>query len=124
MHSADTSLGGAGREFPRTTLGFVGALRSPEPAEYGRALEDLARRYWKPVYAYVRAGRSTSAGSAGPCGFTPSTGASRSEGYSGSSRTQTVSTTSPSSCRRSARARKARTRAVPSLTPVIWEISG
>lgn len=60
MHSADTSLGGAGREFPRTTLGFVGALRSPEPAEYGRALEDLARRYWKPVYAYVRAGRARS----------------------------------------------------------------
>ncbi|MFN3486806.1 MAG: RNA polymerase sigma factor [Planctomycetota bacterium] len=60
MHSPDTTLGGGGRDFPRTTLGFLGALRSPEAADYARALEDLARRYWKPVYAYVRVGRAHS----------------------------------------------------------------
>jgi RNA polymerase sigma-70 factor (ECF subfamily) len=60
MHSLETSLGGAGGEFPRTTIGFLGALRSPDAADYARALDDLARRYWKPVYAYVRLVRARS----------------------------------------------------------------
>lgn len=60
MHSPDTTLGGGGRDFPRTTVGFLGALQSPDAAEYARAMEALARRYWKPVYAYVRVGRSRS----------------------------------------------------------------
>lgn len=48
----DTSLGGAARQFPATTWGLIAKLR--ETAQHRAALEDLCRRYWKPVYAWVR----------------------------------------------------------------------
>jgi RNA polymerase sigma factor (sigma-70 family) len=48
MSSGDTTLGGAERSFPETTLGFAGGLGS------GRSLETLCARYWKPVYSYIR----------------------------------------------------------------------
>lgn len=49
---ADTSLGGGGRAFPDTTWGMISRLR--DPARHRDALEDLCRRYWKPVYLYAR----------------------------------------------------------------------
>lgn len=50
MNSRDTTLGGSGKSFPETTLGFSGGLRSDDP----RSLETLCARYWKPVYSYIR----------------------------------------------------------------------
>ena len=50
----DTTLGGGDKVFPETTLGFSGGLRNPAAADYGRALETLCARYWKPVYSYLR----------------------------------------------------------------------
>jgi RNA polymerase sigma factor (sigma-70 family) len=44
----DTSLGGEGAAFPETTGDLVEGL-----ADRSR-LEELCRKYWKPVYAYVR----------------------------------------------------------------------
>lgn len=56
MTSGDTSLGGEGRVFPETTMGFVGGLAALEGPAYARALEALCLRYWKPVYSYLRIG--------------------------------------------------------------------
>jgi RNA polymerase sigma-70 factor (ECF subfamily) len=50
----DTTLGGGDKAFPETTLGFAGGLRNPAAADYGRSLETLCARYWKPVYSYLR----------------------------------------------------------------------
>ena len=47
--SQDTSLGGDGDRFPETG-GDLRALLKAEPSQ----MEVLCRRYWKPVYAYVR----------------------------------------------------------------------
>ncbi len=47
----DTSLGGGARDFPVTTWGLVsrvGATGVPD------GLDGLCRRYWKPIYHYVR----------------------------------------------------------------------
>jgi RNA polymerase sigma-70 factor (ECF subfamily) len=48
MNSGDTTLGGGRAAFPETSIGFVGGLRD------GASLETLSRRYWKPVYSYIR----------------------------------------------------------------------
>jgi DNA-directed RNA polymerase specialized sigma24 family protein len=45
----DTSLGGEGDRFPETTGEIRSLLGNPGPLA-----ELLCRRYWKPVYAYVR----------------------------------------------------------------------
>ena len=50
----DTTLGGGEKAFPETTLGFAGGLRNPAAADYGRSMETLCARYWKPVYSYLR----------------------------------------------------------------------
>jgi RNA polymerase sigma-70 factor (ECF subfamily) len=50
----DTTLGGGDKSFPETTLGFAGGLRDPAASDYGRSLETLCARYWKPVYSYIR----------------------------------------------------------------------
>ena len=50
----ETSLGGPGKEFPRTTQGFLDGLGD------AAALETLGRRYWKPVYCFLRAAWSKS----------------------------------------------------------------
>jgi RNA polymerase sigma-70 factor (ECF subfamily) len=50
----DTTLGGGDKVFPETTLGFAGGLRNPAAADYGRSMETLCARYWKPVYSYLR----------------------------------------------------------------------
>ena len=53
MNPADTSLGGDARRFP-STVGDTGRFRNPDRPEYRQALEELCRRYWKPVYSYIR----------------------------------------------------------------------
>jgi RNA polymerase sigma-70 factor (ECF subfamily) len=50
----ETELGGRNREFPKTIWGLVVQMRDPSSESRRAALEDLARRYWKPVYHYIR----------------------------------------------------------------------
>jgi RNA polymerase sigma-70 factor (ECF subfamily) len=50
MKPGDTSLGGGEKAFPETTMGFAAGLPGGEAA----SLETLCRRYWKPVYGYLR----------------------------------------------------------------------
>jgi RNA polymerase sigma-70 factor (ECF subfamily) len=45
---ADTTLGGSGQAFPSTIGELLATIGDPA------SLETLCRRYWKPVYAYVR----------------------------------------------------------------------
>jgi len=52
MKPKDTSLGGAQRAFPETTWSMIARLA--ETGRGGEALEQVCRRYWKPVYYYVR----------------------------------------------------------------------
>jgi RNA polymerase sigma-70 factor (ECF subfamily) len=57
MSGADTTLGGDGRAFPDTTQGLAGGLAALDGPAYARALDTLCRRYWKPVYTFLRLGR-------------------------------------------------------------------
>ena len=51
MRSDDTSLGGSGARFPSTTWGRARqALDMGDP----QVMESLCRRYWKPIYRYLR----------------------------------------------------------------------
>lgn len=52
--SDDTELGGPAGAFPRTTAGLVGGLAPGFDPEDRPRFEELCRRYWKPVYAYLR----------------------------------------------------------------------
>jgi len=54
MWQKDTSLGGSRNAFPPTTQGIVSGLRGPDGSIYRASFEEICRRYWKPVYAYVR----------------------------------------------------------------------
>lgn len=56
MRSNETSLGGVGGRFPETVQELVSGLRDPAAPGYREALERLCARYWKPVYAFIRAG--------------------------------------------------------------------
>src|SRR5688572_22551292 len=53
MRSQDTSLGGAGRNFPETVSVVLNRIRSSAPEDRRAAFEDLCRRYWKPAYSYL-----------------------------------------------------------------------
>ena len=53
MKGPDTSMGGAGRDFPPTP-GFLKAGPGPEGAPWADALDQLSRIYWKPVYLFLR----------------------------------------------------------------------
>lgn len=55
MADWDTEMGGGPREFPQTTWGLVSRLKARHP-ERQEGLEALCRRYWKPIYSYVRRG--------------------------------------------------------------------
>ncbi|MBI2899489.1 MAG: sigma-70 family RNA polymerase sigma factor [Planctomycetes bacterium] len=52
--SFDTTLGGADRRFPDTTWQIVTRLHATGDAEYRAGMELLCRRYWKPIYTWVR----------------------------------------------------------------------
>jgi len=50
----DTSLGGLSKEFPKTTNGLLQDIRSASRPLHPDDLEKLVRRYWKPVYFFIR----------------------------------------------------------------------
>ncbi len=52
----DTTLGGWARQFPRTTAGFLDRVTGKFGTDHREGLEELCRRYWKPVYFFVRLG--------------------------------------------------------------------
>ncbi len=54
MNSWDTSIGGPQGSFPQTTLGLFSRLHDPDDRLRHDSLETLCRRYWKPVYRFVR----------------------------------------------------------------------
>lgn len=54
MTTGETSLGGAGREFPKTAGEMLSKVRDPSTGVRRAGFEELSRRYWKPVYTYVR----------------------------------------------------------------------
>lgn len=53
MARHDTSLGLGPQEFPQTTWGLVSKIRKAQE-ERQVALETLCKRYWRPIYSYVR----------------------------------------------------------------------
>src|SRR5207245_607719 len=56
MDVLDTSLGGSQQAFPKTVWEMVSRLKDPRPEVRRSGLEDLCRRYWKPVYHSLRVG--------------------------------------------------------------------
>ena len=50
----ETSLGGKGQAFPSTMWGMVSRIRGSNETQQREGLEELSRRYWKPIYRYVR----------------------------------------------------------------------
>ena len=55
MSRRDTLLGGGERAFPATRWSLIAGAGASDPDERRVLLEDLISRYWKPVYAYLRA---------------------------------------------------------------------
>lgn len=53
MAGHDTSLGVGPQDFPQTTWGLVSKIRKAQD-ERQVALETLCKRYWRPIYCYVR----------------------------------------------------------------------
>jgi RNA polymerase sigma-70 factor (ECF subfamily) len=56
MISGDTSLGGSQQEFSKTVGGMIQRACDPAPTVRQEGLNDLCRRYWKPVYHHLRVG--------------------------------------------------------------------
>ncbi|HXG59766.1 MAG TPA: hypothetical protein VNO22_00190 [Planctomycetota bacterium] len=52
----DTTLGGTRRDFPETQGDFLARVRDASDDVRRAGLEELARRYWKPIYYYFRLG--------------------------------------------------------------------
>ena len=50
----ETTLGGPSPAFPATNTRFLEGLRDPTSPAGRATLEELCRRYWKPVYCFVR----------------------------------------------------------------------
>src|SRR5437867_9766320 len=50
-----TELGGVRRDFPSTCWSRFSAALPEDLASRRAAVEELSRRYWKPIYAYIRA---------------------------------------------------------------------
>jgi DNA-directed RNA polymerase specialized sigma24 family protein len=55
MKFDETNMGGEQRTFAETAHDMVVGLRNPGGPDYKKAFDDFCRRYWKPVYAYIRA---------------------------------------------------------------------
>ncbi len=56
----ETSLGGPSPAFPATNSRFLEGLQDPAGPAGRATLEELCRRYWKPVYCFVRLSGSSS----------------------------------------------------------------
>jgi RNA polymerase sigma-70 factor (ECF subfamily) len=50
-----TNSGGPSDAFPATTQGLLSGLKGASGERYRATIEEVCRRYWKPVYAYTRA---------------------------------------------------------------------
>jgi len=61
VDAKETELGGGARDFPVTSWSLIAGMGDSSTDARGRALESLCRRYWKPVYLYVRRAWSKSA---------------------------------------------------------------
>jgi len=55
MKTGDTSLGGPPQAFPETVWDVVAQARNPSAEVRRTGFEELTRRYWKPIYQFVRA---------------------------------------------------------------------
>ncbi len=55
-NAGDTTLGGSEKDFPKTVWELVSRAREGPEGDGRAALEELCRRYWKPVYTYLRVG--------------------------------------------------------------------
>jgi RNA polymerase sigma-70 factor (ECF subfamily) len=64
MREGNTSLGGDQSWFPETSWGLLSRLHDHDGEGFRAGLETLCRRYWKPVYGYLRAARAKSNGDA------------------------------------------------------------
>lgn len=60
MTGRDTSLGGSANAFPSTAWSLISRLGHPSPEDQRKAMEELCRNYWKPVYYFIRIGRARS----------------------------------------------------------------
>src|SRR5215813_14423386 len=58
MNFSDTSLGGTQKDFAKTAWGVIQRARDSSPQVRQDGLNDLCRRYWKPVYHFLRVGYS------------------------------------------------------------------
>jgi len=56
----DTTLGGPAPGFPATNSQFLEGLGDPSSRAGRASFEDLCRRYWKPIYCFVRLSGSPS----------------------------------------------------------------
>jgi RNA polymerase sigma factor (sigma-70 family) len=54
MKAGDTSLGGPQDVFPETVWDVVARARNPSAEVRRTGFEELYRRYWKPIYHFVR----------------------------------------------------------------------
>jgi RNA polymerase sigma factor (sigma-70 family) len=54
MTSKETSVGGAAKEFPKTATDLIGRVKDPSEGIRQGALEEICRRYWKPIYSHIR----------------------------------------------------------------------
>jgi len=52
MNSGDTSIPGPG-VFPTTLWGSLAGGTASDPAQSRARLQELCRRYWRPIYAYI-----------------------------------------------------------------------
>ena len=54
----DTSLGGPNKDFPSTSISLLARARDLKSPGGRDAYDQLCRRYWKPVYSYIRSFRA------------------------------------------------------------------
>ena len=54
MKTLDTSLGGQQKEFPKTSWDALCRAQNSDAGTRREGLEELCRKYWKPVYHFIR----------------------------------------------------------------------
>jgi RNA polymerase sigma-70 factor (ECF subfamily) len=60
MNNPATSWGGAGHLLPETSGDLVSRFRNASTGARKAGLDELCRRYWKPIYSFIRMGWSKS----------------------------------------------------------------
>jgi DNA-directed RNA polymerase specialized sigma24 family protein len=54
MKSGETSLGGNAKDFPKTATDLISRAKDPSEGIRHPALEEICRKYWKPIYSHIR----------------------------------------------------------------------